>query len=361
MSKIHSFLFSAILSAVIALPIAAQPRLTPANETVNLGQVQWKSSLTFENTITNTGDKPLVLTMVTTSCECTAADWTKDPIPPGGQGSITATFDATMLGHFDKSIGIYSNADPQLQYFYFAGEVVEKVTDFSRTHPFDFDGIRLDDEEIAFPDVHRGSRSEVRLSVANQSDTTYTPVLMHLPSYVTQEAIPPTLEPGEQGIIRLTLDADRLTDFGLAQATVYISRFEGDKVGDDNEIPLSAVLLPELAATTNPPIIRLSDTEIDLGEALANKKKASYNVTVSNEGASPLTIAKLQVFNPAVEVSLRKSTLKPGEKTRLRITLHKENLNRRRRLHILLITNDPKQPKVTLNIRAQITDGTSRE
>ena len=68
---------------------------------------------------------------------------------------------------------------------------------------------------------------------------------------------------------------------------------------------------------------------------------------------SPLQISKLQVFNPALGVSLKKSVLQPGETTRLRVTIDKRNIAKKKRhLRILMITNDPMQPKVEMNIKA---------
>ena len=34
---------------------------------------------------------------------------------------------------------------------------------------------------------------------------------------------------------------------GLTTASVYLSRFPGDKVGEENEIPVSAILLPDFS------------------------------------------------------------------------------------------------------------------
>ena len=68
---------------IITLSAIAQPRLSSNKETHNFGQIEWKHPVTVEYTITNTGDKPLVLTNVTTSCACSVADWTKKPIAPG--------------------------------------------------------------------------------------------------------------------------------------------------------------------------------------------------------------------------------------------------------------------------------------
>ena len=146
---------------------------------------------------------------------------------------------------------------------------------------------------------------------------------------------------------------------GLTQASVYLSRFTGDKVSDENEIPLSAILLPDFSGMTdtdraNAPVIRLSETDIDLSALLAKKNKVKHDIQLTNTGRSPLQISKLQVFNPALGVSLKKSVLQPGETTRLRVTVDKKNIAKKKRhLRILMITNDPMQPKVEINIKAK--------
>lgn len=64
----------------VTLAAVAQPRISSNKETHNFGQIEWKKPVTVEYTITNTGNEPLVLTNVTTSCACAVADWTKEPI-----------------------------------------------------------------------------------------------------------------------------------------------------------------------------------------------------------------------------------------------------------------------------------------
>ena len=49
--------------------------------------------VSYEFAIKNTGTKPLVITKVTTSCGCTASEWTKEPVASGKQGLVKATFD----------------------------------------------------------------------------------------------------------------------------------------------------------------------------------------------------------------------------------------------------------------------------
>lgn len=344
--------------AAVALTALAQPRFTSNTEMYNFGQIEWKHPVTAQFTITNTGDQPLALTEVEPDCACTVAQWTNTPIAPGAKGTVNVTFDAEALGHFQKSVAIYTNAQPHLVYLKFSGEVVREIKDFTRTHPYLIGQIRIDKNTLDFPDVQPENKSVIHIGVVNLSDHPYEPVLMHLPPYLQAEVKPGVLQQGEKGIITLTLDAEKLTDFGLTQASVYLARFAGDKVGDENEIPVSVILLPDFSGMTanekaNAPVLQLTTKEVDLSAVLAKKSKAHQDITITNTGRSPLQIKKLQVFHPAVGINLKKSLLQPGESTRLRITVLKKNIGRKRGpLRLLMITNDPTQPKIEINIKS---------
>ena len=333
-------LLSILSLLTVALAAVAQPRISSNKETHNFGQIEWKRPVTVEYTITNTGNQPLVLTNVTTSCACAVADWTKEPIAPGGKGVVKASFDAKALGHFEKSIGIYSNASPSLVYLKFTGEVVQEIKDYTKLLPYTIGNIRLDRDEFAFPDVYRGQQPSLTFDIANLSDRPYEPVLMHLPPY-----------------IKLTLDASQLKDYGLTQTSVYLSRFSGDKVSEDNEIPVSAILLPDFSRMTekdslNAPAMHISETDIDLSIPLIKKNKVSHDILIANSGKTPLVISKLQVFNSSVGVSLKKTVLPPDGMTKLKVTIRKRDVgNKKHHLRILMITNDPLRPKVEINIK----------
>ena len=60
---------------------------------------------------TNTGDAPLIITDVTSSCGCTVAEYPTDPIIPQSTGTIEVTYNAMQLGSFVKTILVKSN-DP---------------------------------------------------------------------------------------------------------------------------------------------------------------------------------------------------------------------------------------------------------
>lgn len=342
---------------IMAVSIVAQPRFTSNTEMYNFGQIGWKHPVTAQYIITNTGNRPLVLTEVEPDCACTVAQWTQKPIAPGKKGTVEVTFDAKALGHFQKSVAIYTNEQSNPVYLRFNGEVVMEVKDFTRTHPYLIGQIRIDRNNLDFPDIQYGERPVMHIGVVNLSDRPYEPVLMHLPSYLQMDAEPGVLQKGERGVITLMLNSEKLIDFGLTQTSVFLSRFSGDKVGDENEIPVSVVIVPDFSGMTeaekaNAPVLGLSTKDIDMSASLAKKSKAWQDITITNTGRSPLRINKLQVFHPAVGVNLKKSMLQPGESTRLRVTVVKKDIGKKRRhLRLLMITNDPMHPKVEINIK----------
>lgn len=63
-------------------------------------------------TVTNTGDKPLIISKVQPSCGCTTPDWSQDPIMPGKSSKIKVVYDTKRTGPFQKLIEVYSN-DPE--------------------------------------------------------------------------------------------------------------------------------------------------------------------------------------------------------------------------------------------------------
>jgi len=62
---------------------------------------------------TNSGGSNLVISGVSTSCGCTVADYSKEPVAPGKTGYVEVTFDSrNRQGVQEKIVTILSNAEP---------------------------------------------------------------------------------------------------------------------------------------------------------------------------------------------------------------------------------------------------------
>ena len=61
--------------------------------------------------LVNTGDNPLVVYDVVTSCGCTKAEYGKEPVRPGGTLELKVIYNAEDKGRFRKNLTLYCNAD----------------------------------------------------------------------------------------------------------------------------------------------------------------------------------------------------------------------------------------------------------
>ena len=95
---------------------------TAASDSSQLTSIQWIDSVRNFGKINegqvldvafrfkNTGDRPLIIRSVRPSCGCTAADPPKEPVAPGAEGVIKASFNSTgREGMNSKDIYVEAN------------------------------------------------------------------------------------------------------------------------------------------------------------------------------------------------------------------------------------------------------------
>jgi hypothetical protein len=94
------------------------------NDDFDFGKIKQGVPATHKFTFTNKGKVAMVITNAQPSCGCTTPNWTKEPIPPGGQGFVEATFNAASPGPFNKSITVVANVENGVVQLRIRGEVV---------------------------------------------------------------------------------------------------------------------------------------------------------------------------------------------------------------------------------------------
>lgn len=86
------------------------PEITLDKDIHDYGTVVQNGDGLSHFTITNTGNEPLILSNVKSSCGCTVPKWTKEPIMPGGTTVIDVKYATNRIGPINKSVTISSNA-----------------------------------------------------------------------------------------------------------------------------------------------------------------------------------------------------------------------------------------------------------
>lgn len=346
--------FSLVLALLATFSAKAQPIMEFDHTTQDLGTMMWKTPRTVTFKVVNKTTQDLILTNVRTDCGCTLVSWTTTPIGPGANGYIKATYNAELLGHFNKSLAVYTNLDAEPHYLNMIGVVaMTDKTAQSQEYPYKVGDYLLSTDDIEFDDVNRGESPTFVLSILNTSKRSFRPELMHLPKYLTAHADPAVIRPGRVGRILLTLNSQDLHNMGLTQTSIYLSRFMGDRVSKENEINVSATLLPDFFDTPTQhalaPVAELDSTHITL-PPLGKKKKVSGQVTIKNTGKTPLVINALQVYNPGISVSLNKRRIDPGNAEKMKITINTNTSYFKGRRRVLLITNDPQHSKIVVDV-----------
>ena len=77
----------------------------------------------------NSGAAPLIIQNAVGSCGCTVSDWTKQPIPVGGKGFVTAKFDSNgKTNAQNKTVTVTANTWPKQTVLRFKAMVMPKAT-----------------------------------------------------------------------------------------------------------------------------------------------------------------------------------------------------------------------------------------
>jgi hypothetical protein len=76
----------------------------------DFGKIKEEEKLESVFAFKNTGNKPLIIESAKASCGCTVAEYTKEPVAPGGSGEVKATFDSKgKMGLQEKSVYVMAN------------------------------------------------------------------------------------------------------------------------------------------------------------------------------------------------------------------------------------------------------------
>ena len=97
--------------------------LTFEAETVDFGTIAQGENGLRAFKFTNTGNAPVVITDVKTSCGCTVASAPDAPVLPGETAQIEVNYDTKRIGKFSKAVTVISNARESRKVLKITGEI----------------------------------------------------------------------------------------------------------------------------------------------------------------------------------------------------------------------------------------------
>ncbi|GAA4812352.1 DUF1573 domain-containing protein [Litoribaculum gwangyangense] len=118
-------LITILFIGLISFSLNAQAKIEFKTETIDYGTIEKGANGVRVFEFTNTGNEPLIVSKVTSSCGCTVPNWSKDPILPGKTGQIEVKYDTNRVMPIRKTITVISNADKPTVALKIKGEVVD--------------------------------------------------------------------------------------------------------------------------------------------------------------------------------------------------------------------------------------------
>ena len=106
-------------------PSGKEPVITFDKTEHEFGRILQGEVVTYSFHFTNTGNVPLLITSVNTSCGCTVGEFPREPIKPGQDGFIKATYDSQgHHGFQSRALTVNANTNPSATVLRFKAEVM---------------------------------------------------------------------------------------------------------------------------------------------------------------------------------------------------------------------------------------------
>ncbi|WP_299778311.1 DUF1573 domain-containing protein [uncultured Formosa sp.] len=113
---------------LISFSIQAQDKVAKIefkSDTIDYGTINKGADGVRVFEFTNTGDAPLIVSKVTSSCGCTVPKKPEGPIMPGETGEISVKYDTNRVMPIRKTITVMSNAETPTVALKIKGEVID--------------------------------------------------------------------------------------------------------------------------------------------------------------------------------------------------------------------------------------------
>lgn len=341
--------------------ISAQVKIGDSIEvdkiTHNFGDVLLDSGpVSCEYTITNTGNDPCVIYNVVTSCGCTEAEWTRQPLKKGEQGKISVTYSNDEGPFpFDKSITVYLSSVKKPVILKLKGVSREKMRPVESLYPIHFGDLGLKEYYIRCGNLEQGKSKTESILVANISSSPLTVDFKDITDDFEISVTPNPIPPKATAEMNLTVHSDRekwgkndywatlllngktVTDNGKLRK-IGAWAFTKENFDHLTEAEMGKGSMPRFASST------FSFGKVPAGTEI----HATYKM--KNEGKSCFCVYKVDVDACCYSHS-DIPVAEPGEEISFRVHLDTKDLPKGECMKIVtLTTNSPLRPIVNLFI-----------
>ena len=301
-------------------------------------------------TVKNIGKEPIAIYEVVTSCGCTDASWTREPLQPGKTGTISATYkneDGPVP--FDKTLTVYIAGVSKPVILRLRGIVHEKKKSVAELYGAEKIGnMGLKSLNYKVQNILQGESSSDEAKVANLGTKPMKVTFTDVSPNLSIEVVPATVPAGETAALRFSVKSDpEVWGKHVYQATPVVNGVKGSK-----PVTVTALTRGNFNAWTpdqrkNAAQCIFDESTVSFGTANAGSK-VTATFTFTNKGKSALKFYSLDADADGFSATLPGETAAQG-KGSIPVTLDTSKLPKGETVVMLtLTTNCPARPLINL-------------
>lgn len=302
----------------------------------------------------NVGNAPLLIVKAKATCGCTVPSYSKAPIAPGESGIIDVKYSAIgRPGTFNKSIKIVTNGIPAETNLVIKGNVTSDADNVN--YKYYINGLKLKAISYDMGNIVKGEKKELLFETWNSSDRPLTITINNLANYMSIEALPKNMKPGEKGKIKVSFDSKLCNDWGKQIDEFLISVERPNSRTMNKKITITSNISEDFSKQGNKrPKAEIEKVLVNLGE-ISGLQTSNFDIKISNTGNGNLIIRKVSSSSQVINAKAKSTEIKPKGATSISISLNPtKSKSRIVNETITIITNDSQKSEIKVQVTATL-------
>lgn len=301
----------------------------------------------------NSGDKPLVITRVQSSCGCTATEFTRDEVAPGDTARVTLTYNPKgRPGKFEKDVYVYTTGVPRRSQLSIKGKVIESPLEVDKRYPVAAGALRMENKVVPMGELKRSMRgSNASIAAYNVSPDTIVLFTQGSNAHVEIKALPDTVPPGDVAALLIHYRAKEAPLWGFNVDTLVVSAEPlHESITSQSglaRIYVMAQVLEDFDGMTpeqreKAPALHLTTDKVDCDRITQRQQHA---VELHNTGHSDLLVRRVWCPEPAVKAVTVPDKVKKGKRAQVVLEVDPALIEGGMlNTTVTIMTNDPDSP-----------------
>lgn len=343
------------ISLIFCIAINAQAKIEFEKTVHDFGSFSEEEAfVNYSFKFKNVGNTPLLIVKAKASCGCTVPSYPKAPIAPGDSGVINVKYSAIgRPGPFNKSIKITSNGTPAETSLIIKGNVISDADNVN--YKYYINGLKLKTITYDMGNIVKGEKKELIFDTWNSTDKPLTITINNLANYMTIEALPKILKPGEKGKIKVSYDSKLCNDWGKQIDEFLISAERPNSRTMNKKITINSNISEDFSKQGNKrPKAEIEKVLVNLGE-ISGLQTSNFDIKISNTGNGNLIIRKVSSSSQVISAKAKSPEIRPKGSTSINFNLNPtKSKSRIVNETITIITNDSQKSEIKVQVTATL-------